>query len=102
MKFIVLVVLAFIACAMAKPLDLDLGGHAQAAAGFAVGVVAVPVGGLGGGAAGLVTGGPKGALAAGAQGAHGGTNLAQKVGGQEPGYHGDRGHSSGGGLFGLF
>lgn len=35
-----------------------------------------------GGAIGLVTGGPKGALATGAAGAHGGTHLAQMVGGQ--------------------
>lgn len=74
---------AWIGCALARPQwDFDLFGHAQAAAGFGTGVVAVPVKGLGGGALGLVTGGPKGALQKGAAGAHGGTNLAQAVGGQ--------------------
>ncbi|KAJ6645439.1 hypothetical protein Bhyg_00645, partial [Pseudolycoriella hygida] len=89
---------------MAKPLDLDLKGQAAGALGFAAGVVAVPALGLGSGAVGLVSGGPKGALTA---GAHTGTNLAQQIGGQEPGDHSNRGNggnSSGGGglLGGLF
>lgn len=46
MKSIVLVVLAFVACAMAKPVDLR--GQVGGAVGFATGVVAVPVLGLGG------------------------------------------------------
>lgn len=44
MKLIVLVVLAIIACAVARP----EGGHLQATAGYAAGVVAVPALGLGG------------------------------------------------------
>lgn len=40
---------AVIMCASARPQwDLDILGHGQAAAGFATGVVAVPVAGLGG------------------------------------------------------
>lgn len=49
MKLFIVVIFALIACALAKPVwDLDIAGHAQAAGGFATGVVAVPVLGLGG------------------------------------------------------
>lgn len=49
MKLFVFVIFASIACAMARPQwDFDIFGHAQAAAGFATGIVAVPVAGLGG------------------------------------------------------
>ncbi len=48
-KLMVLVVLAFVACVMGAPAwDLDIGGQAQAAGGFATGVVLVPAMGLGG------------------------------------------------------
>lgn len=46
MKFVALVVIAFVACALAKP-TVDLAGHGQAAVGFASGVAAVPAFGLG-------------------------------------------------------
>lgn len=49
MKLIIFVVFALFACALARPQhDLDLLGHARAAAGFVTGVAAVPIGGLGG------------------------------------------------------
>lgn len=46
MKFVALVVIAFVACALAKP-TVDLAGHGQAAVGFASGVATVPLLGLG-------------------------------------------------------
>lgn len=49
MKLFIFVVFAFIACAFARPQwDTDVAGQGQAAGGFATGVVAVPVAGLGG------------------------------------------------------
>lgn len=49
MKLIIIAVFALIACASAKPKwDLDILGQAQAGAGFATGVVAVPAAGLAG------------------------------------------------------
>lgn len=49
MKLLILVAFALIAGALARPQwDTDVAGHGQAAAGFATGVVAVPVLGLGG------------------------------------------------------
>lgn len=49
MKVFVFVAFALIGCTFAMPQwDLDIGGHLQAAGGFATGVVAVPVLGLGG------------------------------------------------------
>lgn len=49
MKLFIFVIFAAVVCASARPQwDLDFGGQGQAALGFATGVAAVPVAGLGG------------------------------------------------------
>lgn len=49
MKLFIFVIFTAIVCASARPKwDLDLAGQGQAALGFVVGTVAVPVEGLGG------------------------------------------------------